>query len=121
VFRFREIIHPRIPQLAIIGYADSVSNIFASEMRSLWLLQFLDGNVELPSIREMEKDVKVWEENMKRYGGTYSWKSCIASWGIWYQDQLCKDMKRNPRRKNGFFAEWFEPYGLADYVGLTRK
>jgi len=118
---FRQMIHPRIPQLAIIGYAESLSNIFSAEMKSLWLAHFLDGNIELPSIREMEKDVKVWEENMKQYGGTYFWKSCIANCGIWYHDQLCKDMKRNPRRKNGFFAEWFEPYGHADYVGLIRK
>jgi len=107
--------------LAIIGYAESVSNIFASEMRSLWLVHFLDGNVEVPSIREMEKEVKLWEENMKHYGGTYFWKSCIANCGIWYQDQLCKDIQCNPRRKNGFFAEWFQPYGLNDYVDLTRK
>ncbi|CAJ1975593.1 unnamed protein product [Sphenostylis stenocarpa] len=118
---YRQIIHPRILQLAIIGYAESTSNIFASEMRSLWLVHFLDGNIELPSIREMEEEVKLWEESMKQYGGTYFWKSCIGNCGIWYHDQLCKDMKRNPRRKNGFFAEWFEPYGLNDYVGLTSE
>ncbi|KAJ1440084.1 Flavin monooxygenase FMO [Sesbania bispinosa] len=115
---YRQIIHPRIPQMAIIGYAESLSNIFSNEMRCQWLAQFLDGNIEVPSIREMEKDVTMWEENMKRYGGRYYWKSCIVSCGIWYNDMLCKDMKCNPRRKNGLFAEMFEPYGPTDYVGL---
>lgn len=119
--QFRQIIHPQIPQLAIIGYAESPSNIFASEMKSLWLSHFLDGNIELPSIREMEKDVKLWEDNLKQYGGKYYWKTCIAHCGIWYHDQLCKDMKHDPRRKNGLFSELFEPYGHADYAGLTRK
>ncbi|KAK7411661.1 hypothetical protein VNO78_03096 [Psophocarpus tetragonolobus] len=118
---YRQIIHPRIPQLAIVGYAEGLSNIFASEMRSLWLANFLDGNIELPSIREMEKDVKLWEENLKQYGGRFYRKTCIAHCGIWYHDQLCKDMKHNHKRKKGFFAELFEPYGHADYVGLTHK
>ncbi|CAJ1975592.1 unnamed protein product [Sphenostylis stenocarpa] len=118
---YRQIIHPRIPQLAIIGYAESLENIFSSEMKCLWLGHFLDGNVELPSIREMEKEVKSWEENMKQYGGPYFWKSCIVNCGIWYHDQLCKDMKYNPRRKKGFLAELFQPYGHADYVALSPK
>ncbi|WVZ19981.1 hypothetical protein V8G54_007303 [Vigna mungo] len=118
---YRQIIHPRIPQLAIIGYAESASNIFASEMKSLWVAHFLDGNIEVPSIRAMEKEVKLWEDNMKQYAGTYFGKSCFANFGISYHDQLCKDMKHNPKRKNGIFAELFEPYSPADYVGLTRK
>ena len=121
LYQFRQIIHPRIPQLAIIGYAEGPSNIFASEMKSLWLAHFLDGNIELPSIREMEKDVKLWEDNLKLYGGRYYWKICIAHCAIWYHDQLCKDMKHNPRRKKGLFSELFEPYGHTDYASLTRK
>ncbi|WVY92039.1 hypothetical protein V8G54_037553 [Vigna mungo] len=118
---YRQIIHPRIPQLAIIGYAEGASNIFASEMKSLWVAHFLDGNIEVPSIRAMEKEVKLWEDNMKQYAGTYFGKSCFANFGISYHDQLYKDMKHNPKRKNGNFLELFEPYSPADYVGLTRK
>ena len=90
-------------------------------MRCQWLAHFLDGNIELPSIREMEKDVKVWEDHMKQYAGEYYWKSCIVVTDIWYHDQLCKDMGCNPRRKKGLFAELFEPYGPMDYVALNRK
>ncbi|KAK7261231.1 hypothetical protein RIF29_27536 [Crotalaria pallida] len=111
---YRQIIHPRIPQLGIIGYTEDVSNIFAAEMRCQWLAHFLDGRIGLPNIIEMEKDAKGWENRMKL-------KSCIAGNSIWYNDQFCKDMGCNPRRKNGLFAELFEPYGPADYVGLTRK
>ncbi|XP_058722929.1 probable flavin-containing monooxygenase 1 [Vicia villosa] len=114
---YRKIIHPRIPQLAIIGYAESISNIVSDEMRCQWLSHFLDENIELPSIKEMEKDVKLSEENMKQYAGKFYWRSCIVSCGIWYNDQLCKDMKCNPRRKKNHFAELFEPYGPTDYTG----
>ncbi|CAK8534515.1 unnamed protein product [Lathyrus sativus] len=121
VLLYRQIIHPRIPQLAIIGYSESISNILSNELRSQWLTHFLDGNIELPSIKEMEKDVKVWEENMKQYAGKYYWRSCIVSCGIWYNDQLCKDMKCNPKRKKNHFAELFEPYGPEDYNSLVSK
>nr|XP_027186163.1 probable flavin-containing monooxygenase 1 isoform X2 [Cicer arietinum] len=118
---YRQIIHPRIPQLAVVGYAEGISNICSNEMRSQWLAHFLDGNIELPSIKEMEKDVKVWEDNMKQYARKFHWRSCIVTCNIWYNDQLCSDMKCNPRRKKSYFAELFEPYGPTDYVGLVRK
>jgi dimethylaniline monooxygenase (N-oxide forming) len=85
--------------LAIIGYAEALSNIYSNEMRCQWLAQFLDGNIKLPNIKEMEKEVKVWEDTIKQYDR--NWKSCIVTCGIWYNDQLCKDMKCNHLRKKG--------------------
>ncbi|CAL5186885.1 unnamed protein product [Lathyrus oleraceus] len=118
---YRQIIHPRVPQLAIIGYAESLSNIFSNEMRCQWLAHLLDGNIELPSIREMKKDVKMWEDTMKQHTKNLNFRSCIVTCGIWYNDQLCKDMKCNHLRKKSVFAELFEPYGPSDYNGLVRK
>ncbi|KAL5100834.1 hypothetical protein RYX36_005161 [Vicia faba] len=116
---YRQILHPGIPQLAIMGYAEALSNIYSNEMRCQWLARFLDGNIKLPSVKEMEKDVKVWEETIKQYDR--KWDSCIVTCGIWYNDQLCKDMKCNHLRKKTAFAELFEPYGPADYNGLVQK
>ncbi|KAL0013643.1 hypothetical protein SO802_000712 [Lithocarpus litseifolius] len=116
---YRQIIHPRIPQLAIIGYAEGFSNLCTSEIRCQWLAHLLDGNFELPSIREMEKDVIMWENNMKQYAGRYFQRSCIGNINIWYNDQLCKDMGTKHKRKKGIFAEYFQPYGPTDYAGLT--
>ncbi|XP_038699237.1 probable flavin-containing monooxygenase 1 isoform X2 [Tripterygium wilfordii] len=114
---YRHIIHPRIPQLAVIGQL-GLSSLGAAEIKCQWLAHFLDGNIELPSIREMEKDVVVWENHMKKYSGKYFMKGC-ALFTIWYNDQMCKDMGCKSRRKNGFFAEWFEPYSAMDYADLS--
>jgi dimethylaniline monooxygenase (N-oxide forming) len=117
----RQIIHPRIPQLAIIGYDEGLSSILSNEMRCQWLAHLLNENIQLPTIREMEKDIKLWEDNMKQNTKNFNSRSCIVTCGIWYNDQLCKDMKCNHLRKKNIFAELFEPYGPTDYNGLLHK
>ncbi|XWS55170.1 hypothetical protein CRYUN_Cryun10bG0152000 [Craigia yunnanensis] len=98
----------------ITGSPDATIPLYRDKMR--WLAELLDGTFKLPSIKEMEKDVTKWDEYLKRYSGEYHRRKCIGALHIWYNDQLCKDMGWNPRRKKGFFAELFEPYGPLDYV-----
>ncbi|KAK6151672.1 hypothetical protein DH2020_014307 [Rehmannia glutinosa] len=117
---YRQMIHPQIPQLAVIGYSESISNLFTFELRCKWLALFLDEAFQLPSIKDMEKDINTWDKFMKKYSGNGKYRrSCIGGVHIWYNDQLCKDIGCNPRRKKGFFSELFEPYNLADYEGLV--
>ncbi|KAL8267429.1 hypothetical protein R6Q59_004773 [Mikania micrantha] len=112
---YRECIHPRIPQLAVIGFSESLSDIYTSEMRAKWVAALLEGAFKLPSIYEMQKDVARWDEYMKQSTGEYYYRSSIGGLEIWYNDQLCRDMGINPLRKNGLLANLFEPYGPMDY------
>ncbi|GLT95016.1 hypothetical protein SLE2022_127230 [Rubroshorea leprosula] len=115
----RQIINPRIPGLAVIGYSESFSNLGSSEMKCQWLAHFLAGNFKLPSIRDMEKEIRVWGDYIKKLAGRHYRRSCISNVYIWYCDQLCKDIGCRSRRKKGFLAELFEPYGPTDYAALS--
>ncbi|KDP36801.1 hypothetical protein JCGZ_08092 [Jatropha curcas] len=113
---YRDCIHPRIPQLAILGYAYSHSDLYAAEMRSKWVAHFLAGKFTLPTINEMEAQVTEWEKLRRYYAEERYSGSCInALHQIYCNDQLSKDMGCNPRRKNCFLAELFSPYGPNDY------
>ena len=69
----------------------------------------------------MEDDALKWEEYMRRYAGQSYKRSCVSVLlQIYCNDQLCKDMGCNPRRKNWFLAELFAPYGPTDYKNLSR-
>ncbi|KAI3812124.1 hypothetical protein L1987_16830 [Smallanthus sonchifolius] len=113
---YRETIHPHIPQLAIIGYTESSSSLYMSEMRCRWLAALLDGVFKLPNVKEMKKDITRWDEYIKQASGEFHHLSTICSLEIWYNDQLCKDMGMNPMRKKGLLANVFEPYGPLDYA-----
>ncbi|TVU11703.1 hypothetical protein EJB05_45305, partial [Eragrostis curvula] len=73
---YRQCVHPRIPQMAVVGYAESGTSIYPYEMMAKWVAHLLDGAVRLPGVADMERDVAEW-----------------ARWGAWAQ-----------RSSGGFFS-----------------
>ncbi|XP_052181065.1 probable flavin-containing monooxygenase 1 [Diospyros lotus] len=118
---YRQIIPPRIPQLAVIGYPVTFSGLHTSEMGCQWLAHFLDGAFELPSIKAMENEATMWENYMKKYAGRFYRVACIGCIHTWYNDQLCRDIGCKPVRKKGFFAKLFQPYGPTEFAGLGPR
>ncbi|KAK3123438.1 hypothetical protein QOZ80_8AG0630920 [Eleusine coracana subsp. coracana] len=118
---YRHVVHPRIPQMAVVGFAESRASIYPYEMMAKWVAHLLDGTVRLPSVKYMERSVAEWVrwgQGAKRRSGSHFLKSCIATITTWYHDQLCRDMGYGARRKKGFLAELLEPYGPMDYADI---
>ncbi|XAR61550.1 Flavin-containing monooxygenase [Bertholletia excelsa] len=123
---YRDCIHPRIPQLAILGYPESATTLCTTEIRAKWLAHFLAGKFNLPPIREMEDDVKRWEKCMKRYAGDGYKRFCASVLlQIYCNNQLCRDMGCSPERKRctrltncrqTLLSELFAPYDPMDYA-----
>ncbi|XP_047083771.1 probable flavin-containing monooxygenase 1 [Lolium rigidum] len=120
---YRECVHPRVAQMAVLGYAEGLNNIYASEMAAKWVARLLDGGFRLPSVRRMEESCAEWGRYYEQRSGgggdgQSAWRPCIGAVNLWYNDELCRDMGCEHRRKKGFLAEWFQPYGAVDYANI---
>ncbi|KAM1361540.1 hypothetical protein EV2_027423 [Malus domestica] len=112
---YRGTIHPLIPNMAFVGYLESVSNLHSSELRSIWLARLLDDKFKLPSVQKMleqtSKEVEISKKTTRFYR-----RHCISTFSINHSDEICEEMGWTSWRKNTWLAEAFSPYGSQDYL-----
>jgi hypothetical protein len=119
---YRHLVHPRIPNLAFCGYNHGFLHIPLVEVGALWIAALLAGELELPSIAEMEatiERVRAW----KRAHVTFepSRGVAVATRHQQYLDIMLQDLELSPYRKRNPIAELFIRYGAADYAGLLEE
>ncbi|CAL4937897.1 unnamed protein product [Urochloa decumbens] len=111
---YRGTIHPLIPNMAFVGYVESVSNLHTSELRCRWLAGLLGGRFALPSVEAMVKHVNGEAEVMRRTTRFYR-RHCISTYSIHDSDAMCADLGTRVLRKGNWLAELFAPYNNQDY------
>ncbi|GMH04124.1 hypothetical protein Nepgr_005963 [Nepenthes gracilis] len=111
---YRSTINPMIPNMAFVGYVETVSNLQAAELRCRWLAQLLANEFKLPSVEKMLEKIAGEVEIMKRATRFYK-RHCISTFSINHNDEICEDMGWKPWRKNNWFSEAFSPYTSQDY------
>ncbi|KAF7837582.1 putative flavin-containing monooxygenase 1 [Senna tora] len=111
---YRGTIHPLIPNMAFVGYVESVSNLHSSELRSMWLSQLVDEKFKLPSVEKMLSHTLQEMEVMKRSTRFYK-RHCISTYSINHSDEICEDMGWSTWRKKNWISELLSPYGSQDY------
>ncbi|XP_023750753.1 probable flavin-containing monooxygenase 1 [Lactuca sativa] len=111
---YRGTIHPLIPNMAFIGYVESVSNLHTSEIRCKWLANLVDDKFELPSTEKMLEQITTEMEIMKKSTRFYK-RTCISTYSINHTDEICQEMGWNSWRKKSWLAEAFSPYNSRDY------
>jgi cation diffusion facilitator CzcD-associated flavoprotein CzcO len=120
---YRHMLHPRIPRLAFAGFNHGYMHVPTVEIGTQWLCAYLRGELELPSVEEMERSmefVRNWKrENIKFENA----RSCAVSTRFQqYIDILLKELQVSPYRKlPNPFAELFSRYEANDYKGVYQE
>ncbi|KAJ8543375.1 hypothetical protein K7X08_005898 [Anisodus acutangulus] len=112
---YRGTIHPLIPNMAFVGYLESVSNLHSSEIRCIWLSRLVDDLFKLPSVEKMLEQITQEMEIMKRTTRFYK-RNCISTFSINHSDEICEEMGWQFWRKTNWLAEAFSPYNSQDYA-----
>lgn len=107
-------IHPLIPNMAFVGFVESVSNLHTSELRCRWLSGLLEGRFELPTVKAMMGHVAGEADAMRRTTRFYR-RHCISTYSIHDSDGMCADLGSATLRKANWIAELFAPYNNKDY------
>ncbi|KAL8639971.1 MAG: hypothetical protein Q9228_003057 [Teloschistes exilis] len=104
------------------GQIHSVFTPLVAEFQALWGVEYLRGNVKLPSLESMKAEVSVWNAwTRKRYleqgrRHAYSIYDYLA-----YCDDLARDLGIRTQRKKNAVLEMFQPYRPSDYRGLIEE
>jgi hypothetical protein len=120
---YRHLIHPRIPRLAFAGFNHGYMHVPAVEIGTQWLCAYLRGELELPSLEEMERSIE-YVRNWKRENIKFeNARSCAVSTRFQqYIDVLLKELDISPYRKlPNVFAEVFSRYEASDYKGIYEE
>ncbi|KAE8664357.1 putative flavin-containing monooxygenase 1 [Hibiscus syriacus] len=105
---YRGTIHPLIPNMAFVGYVESVANLHTAELRCTWLARLVDGMFELPSIGRMLEQTGEEAEIMMKTTRFYK-RHCISTFSINHSDEICEEMGWKSWRKNNWVSEAFAP------------
>ncbi|XP_047308855.1 probable flavin-containing monooxygenase 1 [Impatiens glandulifera] len=117
---YRGTVNPLIPNMAYVGYVESVSNLHTAEIRCKWLSRLVDNKFKLPPVERMLEQITKEMEIMKKSTRFYK-RSCISTFSINHSDEICHEMGWNSWRKKTWFAEALSPYNSQDYNEVEEE
>ncbi|WEW59891.1 hypothetical protein PRK78_005372 [Emydomyces testavorans] len=127
---YRHMVPPAFIHDRSIGFAGMITNFsiwLCAQTQALWLTAYLEGRLRLEtSSPTFEEDLR-WDTIFHSQFG--KWRYPYGSQQhpdfvfdvLPYVDWILRDLGLRVHRKSGWFAEWFEPYGPADYRGLIEE
>lgn len=120
---YRHLIHPSIPNLGFVGFNHGFLHVPAAEIGTLWLCAYLEGELELPSVEQMEQDI----EDIRQWKNKHIQFEPSRGSGVnvryqQYIDILLRDLQVSPYRKMpNIFAEIFSRYHCSDYKTVLEE
>ena len=120
---YRHLIHPGIPRVGFAGFNHCFMHIPAVEIGTLWLCAYLQGDLKLPSVEEMERSIesiRAWKRANIAFEPSRS--VAVNTRFQQYIDVLLKELGLSSYRKlPNPLAEVFGRYGSADYAGIVEE
>jgi dimethylaniline monooxygenase (N-oxide forming) len=120
---YRHILPPRAPRVGFIGYASSIACQLTSEIAAHWLSQCFRGELKLPAVADMERDISrvhAWANEVfpARTEGYF-----VGPFVAHYIDELMRDMRLETHRTRHLLYEYFTPFWPPRYrdVGEDRR
>jgi dimethylaniline monooxygenase (N-oxide forming) len=124
LYLYRNVIPPRLPNIAFVGAEVSTfNNILTHGLQAEWLSRVIDGQIHLPSEGGMTMHVEKEQAWKRSWMPPTSARASIFQLHMMkYHDRLLKDMGENHRRKGvNILGEIFAPYCAADYRPIFSK
>jgi dimethylaniline monooxygenase (N-oxide forming) len=120
---YRHLIHPRIPRLAFAGFNHGYMHVPTVEIGTQWLCAYLRGELEVPSLEEMERSIEYVRDWKRQHIKFENARSCAVSTRFQqYIDILLSELGVSPYRKlPNVFAEVFSRYEASDYKGIYEE
>lgn len=115
--------------IAFIGMHQSVHTAMVAQAQALWITAFFGDHIPtlvVDRAREIHHEA-LFEAEYQRLrrpraaagaGGRYA---DLVFDSLAYVDALLEDLQVNPKRKESWWRDVFEPYKLGDYKGLVQE
>lgn len=120
---YRNIINPKVPGLGFVGFNSSLFSTLTSEVAAHWLVQYVQGSIQLPPQEEVDKEIALvsrWRKMVRPIASEFN-GLCVAPFNFQHLDQLMKDMGLKTKASNNPVYEFFKPINPADYQKLLQR
>ncbi|MEB3151591.1 MAG: NAD(P)-binding domain-containing protein [Sphaerospermopsis sp.] len=90
---YRNLIHPEIPNIGFVGYSSSFISQLTAEVGVWWLLEYVKGNLKLPSLAEIYSQMDrqfAWDKAHVPSGVAIG--TCVIPFSVHYLEELIQDM-----------------------------
>lgn len=107
--------------IAFLGAIDISNSFRAAETQAIWTTAYFDGNIKLPPLEQMVKEVAYMGAFSKRRYPTHGQKGeCFFFELIWYTDALLHEVGLRSHRK-GWWADLVEPCLASDLKDIKDE
>ncbi|RAL58783.1 hypothetical protein DID88_009196 [Monilinia fructigena] len=107
--------------IAFLGAIDISNSFRAAETQAIWTTAYFDGNIILPPLEQMIKEVAYMHAFSKRRYPTHGQKGdCFFFELVWYTDALLHEVGLRSHRK-GWWADLVGPCLASDLKGMKYE